>query len=107
MGCETISHASTFGSIGAAVLVGMLPGAAAAAEARSSPSLPRPKAVPGAEGGPGGRTGAGKLPVTVSPADAGPAKSVLMQDSPAAGATDIGRIKVSVAEKESRPQGER
>ncbi|MCC0098955.1 hypothetical protein K7B10_30100 [Streptomyces flavotricini] len=47
----------------------------------------------------GGR--AGKLPVKVSPADAGLAKSALLRSSPATGVTDPGRVKVSVADKES------
>ncbi|MFF4099165.1 RHS repeat-associated core domain-containing protein [Streptomyces sp. NPDC001903] len=45
----------------------------------------------------GGR--AGKLPVTVSPADTGLAKSALLQSSPAAGVTNPGRVKVAVADK--------
>ncbi|KJY44742.1 hypothetical protein VR46_18765, partial [Streptomyces sp. NRRL S-444] len=47
----------------------------------------------------GGR--AGKLPVTVSRADAGLAKSALSQNAPAAGVTNPGRVKVSVADKDA------
>ncbi|MFI1151831.1 RHS repeat domain-containing protein [Streptomyces sp. NPDC020817] len=42
---------------------------------------------------------AGKLPVALSPADTGLAKSALMQSSPAAGVSDPGRVKVAVADK--------
>ncbi|MER5733353.1 RHS repeat-associated core domain-containing protein [Streptomyces sp. NPDC002138] len=47
----------------------------------------------------GGR--AGKLPVTVSPAETGPGKSVLLKSSPAAGVTNPGRVKVDVADQKA------
>ncbi|MEV0990410.1 polymorphic toxin-type HINT domain-containing protein [Streptomyces sp. NPDC049949] len=94
------------------------------------PGLKQPKAVPVAKVAPGGAkrpdaaakkqkpktswpapgsaevslsTGgrAGKLPVKVSPADAGLAKSALLRTGPATGVTDPGRVKVSLADKES------
>ncbi|WP_234382011.1 RHS repeat domain-containing protein [Streptomyces sp. XY332] len=121
----------------AAVLAGVLPGAAVAAEAKNGPPLPslkQPKAVPVTKVAAGGTkrpdaaaadaskkqkpkatwpapgsaevslaTGGrvGKLPVTVSRADAGLAKSALSQNAPAAGVTNPGRVKVSVADKDA------
>ncbi|TDU78987.1 intein/intein/RHS repeat-associated protein [Streptomyces sp. KS 21] len=124
-------------ALAAAVLAGVLPGAAVAAEAKNGPPLPslkQPKAVPVTKVAAGGTkrpdaaaadsskkqkpkatwpapgsaevslaTGgrAGKLPVTVSRADAGLAKSALSQNAPAAGVTNPGRVKVSVADKDA------